>query len=176
MKIKLYKAVPEYLYGDDRQEKREKQQQALVNAGVFENDDGWALVTSDQALALLYSGYFGSYLSPNHLAPVAEVDGPRDFEQVMEALANKFADGMARLTDGRFNEKCGQEQPGLPLNAITETMLVESGCTDAIQDHLANGWRILAIQPQPDQRRPDYILGRACNPGRLQASASRGVE
>lgn len=33
-------------------------------------------------------------------------------------------------------------------------------CTVALQDDLDDGWHILAICPQPGQRRPDYILGR----------------
>lgn len=33
-------------------------------------------------------------------------------------------------------------------------------CTDQIQSELDAGWRIIAVMPQPNQRRPDYILVR----------------
>lgn len=33
-------------------------------------------------------------------------------------------------------------------------------CTDRLQEELNDGWHILAICPQPGQRRPDYIVGK----------------
>jgi len=38
--------------------------------------------------------------------------------------------------------------------------LKENCCTDALQTELNNGWRIIAVCVQPNQRRPDYVLGR----------------
>lgn len=44
---------------------------------------------------------------------------------------------------------------------IIDTVKVEVDlCTEALQQELNKGWRIVAICVQPDQRRPDYILGR----------------
>lgn len=59
-----------------------------------------------------------------------------------------------------FNTRCGQIQPHIGLWNMNETLLLEDSCTDALQDYLNQGWRMIAIQPQPNQRRPDYILGR----------------
>lgn len=56
--------------------------------------------------------------------------------------------------------KCDVHMPGNLLASYNEVMLAEDSCTDALQDALNNGWRIIAACPQPDQRRPDYILGR----------------
>lgn len=47
-----------------------------------------------------------------------------------------------------------------------------NGRTDVLQEQIAKGWRIIAACPQPDQRRPDYILGRF-NPETLETSALR---
>ncbi|MGU3661066.1 hypothetical protein [Methylobacterium fujisawaense] len=50
--------------------------------------------------------------------------------------------------------------PNLLLFAVDEVKLLEDACTDLLQSHLDEGWRILAICPPPAQRRPDYIIGR----------------
>ncbi|WVR18126.1 hypothetical protein JXVLWARM_CDS_0075 [Burkholderia phage Bm1] len=67
-----------------------------------------------------------------------------------------------------FNHKVEVHMPGQALSNYNETMLLEDSCTDALQSVLDKGWRIIAACPQPDSRRPDYILGRF-NPERLVA-------
>ena len=62
--------------------------------------------------------------------------------------------------DNYFNSKCEVHMPGMALSMYNEVRLLEDCCTDALQGHLIDGWRIIAACPQPDQRRPDYILGR----------------
>lgn len=59
-----------------------------------------------------------------------------------------------------YNTKCEIHMPGQALSLYNDILLVEDSCTDAISVHLQGGWRIIAVCPQPDQRRPDYILGR----------------
>lgn len=59
-----------------------------------------------------------------------------------------------------INQRCSVSVPGLGLLAIGEVMVRNDHCTEELQKDLENGWRILAICVQPDQRRPDYILGR----------------
>lgn len=50
--------------------------------------------------------------------------------------------------------------PNLLLFSVDEVELLEDACTDNLQSHLNEGWRILAVCPPANQRRPDYILGR----------------
>jgi hypothetical protein len=50
--------------------------------------------------------------------------------------------------------------PNLLLFAVDEVMVMEDDCTDRLQRNLDDGWRILAVCPAINQRRPDYILGR----------------
>lgn len=69
------------------------------------------------------------------------------------------------LPDASFNSKCEVHMPGQALSIYNETLLLENRCTDALQESLDSGWRIIAACPQPDARRPDYILGRY-NPNR----------
>ncbi len=63
--------------------------------------------------------------------------------------------------DGKeFNEKVHVHMPGNALMSFNVTMLLEDACTDQLQQTMDRGWRIISVCPQPDQRRPDYILGR----------------
>lgn len=50
--------------------------------------------------------------------------------------------------------------PNLGLLSMNKVLLLENSCTDLLQQHLDQGWRILAICPPNGTRRPDYILGR----------------
>jgi hypothetical protein len=46
------------------------------------------------------------------------------------------------------------------LLEINEVEVLENECTDALQQYLDKGWRILCVCPPKDSRRPDYIVGR----------------
>lgn len=70
--------------------------------------------------------------------------------------------------DNIYNQKCEVHMPGQALASYNETLLLEDSCTDALQESLNVGWRVIAACPQPDNRRPDYILGRF-NPNLIQA-------
>ena len=64
-----------------------------------------------------------------------------------------------RQTGPEFNTKVQVAVAGLGLLQIDEVQLETDCCTDTLNNLLADGWRILAVCVQPDQRRPDYILG-----------------
>jgi hypothetical protein len=59
-----------------------------------------------------------------------------------------------------INQKVNVTVPGLGLLLLNEVQAATDICTDALNDMLKEGWRIVAVCPQPDQRRPDYVLGR----------------
>lgn len=50
--------------------------------------------------------------------------------------------------------------PNIGLLMINEVMVLEDSCTDILQQHLNENWRILAVCPPNGTRRPDYVLGR----------------
>lgn len=50
--------------------------------------------------------------------------------------------------------------PDTELHKFNECMVEEECCTDKLQDHLNDGWRIVAVCMQKGSRRPDYVLGR----------------
>ena len=156
-KTTLYRVKAEWLYGDEQDGERAKQLQTLADLGLQEFEKGSVLCTAEQFIQLFQAGYCGNYIRHDEAVTVAaSVDAGPDVEGLFRILADKIAS----IPSASMNERCGQHQPNNALLAIAETKLMESACTDAIQTELAAGWRILAIQPQPDQRRPDYILGR----------------
>lgn len=75
---------------------------------------------------------------------------------------DKIASKLEKLanTEQLFNERCNVHVPGFGLVMYNEVKNVDDYCTEQLQDMLDDGWRIIAACPQPDQRRPDYILGR----------------
>ena len=66
------------------------------------------------------------------------------------------ADSMSK----NFNTKCDVHVGGGLIATFNEVCLKSDTCTDELQGTLAEGWRVIAVCVQPDQRRPDYILGR----------------
>ncbi len=61
-----------------------------------------------------------------------------------------------------WNEKTSSPLSGFHLHNCNDLLLLEDCCTDALQGHLDEGWRIIAVTTQ-EQRRPDYILARYNN-------------
>lgn len=83
------------------------------------------------------------------------------FMNLFTALTEKVANiGKIQNVDTSVNHRCDVHVPGLGLLMMREVKNLDDLCTDKLQEELDKGWRILAICPQPDQRRPDYILGR----------------
>lgn len=50
--------------------------------------------------------------------------------------------------------------PNNDLLKYNKVMAVEDLCTDKLQEYLDDNWRMIAVIPQPQQRRPDYVLGK----------------
>lgn len=55
--------------------------------------------------------------------------------------------------------------PNAKLIEFNEVEVVEDQCTHSLQTDLDAGWRIIAVCPPLEQRRPTYIIGRH-NPDR----------
>ena len=81
---------------------------------------------------------------------------------ILADLVEQFQILAAKLTSppAQVNERLGVHMPGNGLLRVSELRLQNNCCTDVINEHLKEGWRIVAVCPQPDQRRPDYILGK----------------
>lgn len=90
------------------------------------------------------------------------------------ALMAKQFDQLSKLSTQTFNEKVNVPNMDSFIAKMNQTMLLEDCCTDYLQSNLAKGWRIIAICPQPNQRRPDYILGKIFDDSEIGTTALRG--
>jgi hypothetical protein len=91
------------------------------------------------------------------------IGDPTSLMVAVNKVTEKF-DEMLRaaqkLENQQFNERCHVHVGGGLITTYNELLLKEDVCTDVLQEELNKGWRIIAVCVQPDQRRPDYILGR----------------
>lgn len=80
--------------------------------------------------------------------------------QQTTAMAERFSEQLTRMSANTFNQKCNVHSGSVSLQEYNQMLLLEDPCTDMVQRHLNDGWRIIAVCVQPDQRRPDYVLGK----------------
>lgn len=103
--------------------------------------------------------------------PVADVFG---LIEAHVALMDKTFKQLSEYSTQMFNEKVGVPNYDSALLKVNQLMLLENCCTDYLQEALTSGWRIISVSPQPDQRRPDYVLGKIVeNP---KGAALRGMD
>lgn len=98
-----------------------------------------------------------------------DLDPAKIFESVSSKAEAACVGGTAV-----YNTRCDVHMPGQALSTYNEVQLLEDSCTDVLQAQMAAGWRLIAACPQPDQRRPDYILGRFNPEYNGDSAASRG--
>lgn len=78
----------------------------------------------------------------------------------MEEKMRRAQKAVDSLHNNTFNQKVNVHVGGGLITTYNELKLREDSCSDLIQNDLNSGWRVIAVCVQPDQRRPDYILGR----------------
>lgn len=94
------------------------------------------------------------------VSPKFEITGRTKYARISDLDDLKIDDFGVRPILPQMNNKCNVVVAGTTVIDIDEVLLAPDYCTNSLQEHLNEGWRILAICVQPDQRRPDYILGR----------------
>lgn len=161
-----------YIYSFDTDEEKkvrekearvEKRRAILAKIGiqVDETDLSRAIpiaVTETQLTDLMV---MGESITANSSFDVAVTPMIRAVEAITEVAAKleRFAGSVPDI-NSQYNDKVEVYTPGMGLMLFNRVMLLQDACSDALQTELDNGWRIIAACPQPDQRRPDYILGR----------------
>jgi hypothetical protein len=94
---------------------------------------------------------------------VPTMDTPvNNLHYVLNTLEDKleaFSTNLEKIQKTSFNTKCNVHVGGGMIATFNDITLKENCCSDELQVELNNGWRMLAVCVQPDQRRPDYILG-----------------
>ncbi len=159
--MKYYLIKFSYLWGGEGKEQQAQRENTLGEMRLtFLPEVNGVICNADQAIVMLRKGFCDQYNLQETIKELTLPEPPDRTTELLSILLDKVMKGSAEA----FNTRCNQEQPSVSLMNVTETLLLENSCTDALQEHLSMGWRILAIQPQPDQRRPDYILGRSYLP------------
>lgn len=93
------------------------------------------------------------------------IKGHREFEVSNIRMKSDFVRTMLQGKtiqpdpNHHFNEKVNVHISDIGIMQMQSVTVIEDACTNDISTQLQDGWRILAVCPQPDQRRPDYILG-----------------
>jgi hypothetical protein len=80
----------------------------------------------------------------------------------LNKLATRITDSLIGTQgDKLFNNRLEIHQPNMPLFTYNKFINLDDCCTEKLQDdYIDEGWRVVAVIPQPDQRRPDYIVGK----------------
>lgn len=203
MDVKIYKVeltgmsgycyYPEY---KNRRDKLEAIKDVLENAGVIllpyaepkvksapENpEEGYEPEYEYHSYPFLESR--DVFLTAEEFLKVAEVTDCKiirtfsksvDIAKYFQQADSKLEEQLAGLAGNVYNNLCEVHMPGMALATYNEVCLLEDACSDELQRNISVGWRIIAACPQPDQRRPDYILGRFnANLQQASDSASRG--
>lgn len=128
---------------------------AIIPDGIkIDENEGWldsyeTYTANIHQLLAITNQFELEQTSPSHILQLSE--------QIDELIArmNLYS------KDQQFNEACNVHITNVGLLTIQKVKIETNMCTDMIQDELDDGWKILAICPQPDQRRPDYVLGKS---------------
>jgi hypothetical protein len=131
-----------------------EQQRALIDASVTPVEFG--------ADGKLKYGSTFPIIAPEFLGPLTPCE-----PKIRRVVANGSTAALAAFGQRNttvVNERCQVAVAGLGLLTVDEVVNHNDMCTEALQKELDEGWRILAVCVQPDQRRPDYILGRTRQP------------
>lgn len=158
---------PEYKYSipDDEKEKHEEYKKS------------WELVTLEQAMINYPDKIELPYNSRRHVITLRQyescykyceikniinVDTETQIQAIdLEQLANKISDRLGTNLTQFKNQKLEIHQPNMPLFTYNNFRVIVDSCTEVLQNEwISKGWRVVCVCPQPDQRRPDYILGK----------------
>lgn len=85
-----------------------------------------------------------------------DTNSVKNMTEFFEGISNRISE----IEKTAFNQKCNVHVSNNMLLHFNRTKVEYDCCTDNLNKQLQNGWRIIAVCPQPDQRRPDYVLGR----------------
>jgi hypothetical protein len=160
-----------YIWGDDEEKKDreriakvERRRAVLAKVGIDVDVEDLTraipiAITEGQLADLMTSGESVTVSSSIRVSEDTLMRAAEVINAAAEKVA-RFASSVPDVTNNMFNEKVEVYTPGMGLMLFNRVMLLQDMCSDALQTELDNGWRIIAACPQPDQRRPDYIMGR----------------
>lgn len=141
----------------------ESRRDALAKLGIQTDETDLAraiqiVVTERQLADLMIMGQSVHAQASLNVAEDPIMRAAQAIEVAAEKVA-RFSESLPEVNNN-FNERVEVYTPGAGLMLFNRVMLLQDACSDALQMEMDNGWRIIAACPQPDQRRPDYIMGR----------------
>lgn len=170
MRIVSVEVVSLWFYGDNKDEelaaaiaqRRSAFERANINEEFSDEElkAGPSLLITESQLADLMYNKQKLEVKGTSDTDVDRLGGVVSRLDLLVGKVKSFADSIPDINNQQFNEKVEVYTPGAGLMLFNSTMLLEDVCTDSLQASLDDGWRIIAACPQPDQRRPDYIMGR----------------
>jgi hypothetical protein len=158
---------PDHKYGDEHKEANEELALIWKDLTVEEVIEQWKgkkgiKIDYDHREQLITSQQLDQCFNYCTIKQVLEFDSQA---QVQAIDIKKLADSVSsmllgKISENMFNQKLEIHQPNMPLFTYNDFKVMYDQCTESLQDEINNGYRVVAVLPQPDQRRPDYVLGR----------------
>lgn len=124
----------------------------------------WVFVSKDNNLVEL-EHFALNCIFPYTIQKCVKTEEPtiQNVQHILNEMEEKFAlinKSLEIFSNQQFNQKVNVHVGGGLIVTYNDLKLMEDTCTDQLQNELNDGWRIIAVCVQPDQRRPDYVLGR----------------
>lgn len=152
-------------YTINSDEDKKKSVESYYRYNRVENPDSYVLLSQEEQLVDLIE------FAPKAInieykilrTVVPKEPDVQNMQVLLETVQNKidsFQKQVDAFSNNTFNQRVDVHMAGGVMSMYNELMLKEDCCTDEMQNYLNDGWRIIAVCVQPDQRRPDYILGR----------------
>ena len=107
-----------------------------------------------------FKGWYTHWVVDVHALPFSAIDAHFEAQQIKNPTLVQALQGFQARESTVINQKVNVAVPGFGLMAIRQVEVRTDLCTEELQRELNDGWQILAICPQPDQCRPDYVLGK----------------
>lgn len=107
-----------------------------------------------------FETWYNHWVVDIHALPFKAIDSHFDAIKIANPMLTAALQSITENRQTVVNQRVNVAVPGFGLMAIREVEVRTDLCTEELQRELNRGWQILAICPQPDQRRPDYVLGR----------------
>jgi len=127
-------------------------------------DKDWVYIPRDSNMVDL-DNFALNYRLPYTITKCLKSEAPttQNLTYMLNEIEEKFNTinkNLDLFNNQQFNQKVNVHVGGGLIVTYNDLKLMEDSCTDALQNELNDGWRIIACCVQPNQRRPDYVLGR----------------
>jgi len=152
-------------YPKNSEDDKKKEVSSYYRYNRVENASSYVLLSSEEQLVdLIDFAPIATGIEYKILKTIIPKELDMQNMQIMldkvQSKIDSFQKQVDAFSNHSFNQKVNVHMAGGMISMYNDLMLKENCCTDELQGVINDGWRIIATCVQPDQRRPDYILGR----------------